>query len=101
MKYVYKLKKKEKNSLTSTRRQEPWRKFEGKWKKIIWAGSMEGREPKSFLKSFKIVKNIWKAYVFKKPSKWFSISQKIGLIDQKSHLINLASIELGRFKPNF
>ena len=99
MKNEIKLKKKGKNSLTSTTRQKPWRKFEGKRQKITWAGSVESRETKSFLKSFEIVRNTWKAYVFKKPFERFLISQKIDLIDQKSHSIGLASIETGRFKP--
>ena len=96
-----KKKKKGQNSLIGTRRQNPWRKFEGKWQKITWVGSVEGREPKSFLKSFEIVKNTRKAYVFKKPSERFSIGRKIGLINRKSHSIDPASIEMGRFKPNF
>ena len=99
MKNEIKLKKKGQNSLTGTRRQNPWRKFEGKRQKITWAGSVEGREPISFLKSFEIVKNTWKVYFFKKPSERFLISRKIDLIDQKSHSIGLASIETGRFKP--
>ena len=101
MKNEIKLKKKGQNSLTGTRRQNSWRKFEGKRQKITWAGSIEGREPKSFLKSFEIVKNTWKVYFFKKPSERFLISWKIGSIDQKSHSIDPASIEPGRFKPNF
>ena len=68
---------------------------------ITWVGSVEGTEPKSFSKSFEIVKNTWKAYVFKKPSERFSIGRKIGSINRKSHSIDPASIEMGRFKPNF
>ena len=88
MKNEIKLTKKEQDSLTGTKRQKPWRKFVGKQQKITWAGSIEGREPKSFLKSFEIVKNTWKVYVFKKPSERFLIGQKIGSIDQKSHSID-------------
>ena len=69
------------------------KKIEGKRKKFAWVGSVEEREPKSFLKSFEIIKNMWKAYVFKKLSERFSIGQKIGSINQKSHSINPASIE--------
>ena len=65
----------------------------GKWQKFAWVGSVEEREPKSFLKSFEIVKNTWKAYVLKKLSDRFSIGRKIGLIDQKTYSIDPTSIE--------
>ena len=69
------------------------KKIEGKRQKFAWVRSVEEREPKSFLKSFEIMKNMWKAYVFKKLSERFSIGQKLDSINRKSHSIDPASIE--------
>ena len=102
MKNEIKLKKKGKNSLTSTRRQKSWRKFEGKRKKkLVLSLDRSKRERIELFEKLNSEEHVKNSCFKKKFSEQFSIDQKTSLIDQKLHSINRALIEPGRFKPNF
>ena len=102
MKNEIKLKKKGKNSLTSTRRQKSWRKFEGKrQKKLVLSLDRSKRERIELFENLNSEEHVKNSCFKKKLSEQFSIDQKTSLIDQKLHSINRALIEPGRFKPNF
>ena len=81
--------------------KNPWKNLRENNKTRLEMDQSKRERAKKFLKKFEIVMNTWKTYVLKKLSERFSNSRKLGLIDRKLHSIDPASIESGRFKPNF
>ena len=91
MKNEIKLKKKGKNSLTSTRRQKSWRKFEGKrQKKLVLSLDRSKRERIELFEKLNSEEHMKNSCFKKKLFEQFSIDQKTSLIDQKLHSINRA-----------
>ena len=89
--------------------KNPWKKFEGKWHKIVlWILTdrrererERERERKSFWKSLNRDRTCENLRFKKKLPVRFLIDRKIDLINWKLPSIDRAAIESGRFKQNF